>query len=101
MTPDLIGWTSAALLLATIVQQVYTQWKSGSTAGVSKWLFAGQTLASLGFAVYSGMTGNVVFLVVNVALLVSALVGQGIYWRNRRQGRSRQRSADDKRATAT
>lgn len=87
MTADLIGWASAALLLATIVQQVYTQWKSGSTEGVSKWLFAGQTLASLGFAIYSGMTGNMVFLVVNVALLVSALVGQAIYWRNRRRSK--------------
>lgn len=88
MTADIVGWASAALLLATIVQQVYTQWKSGSTEGVSKWLFAGQTLASLGFAIYSGMTGNIVFLVVNVALLVSALVGQVIYWRNRRRSKS-------------
>lgn len=85
MTPDLVGWASAALLLATVTQQVYTQWKSGSTAGVSKWLFVGQTLASLGFAVYSAMTGNTVFLVVNSALLVSALVGEAIYWRNRRR----------------
>lgn len=89
MTADLVGWASAALLLATIVQQVYTQWKSGSTEGVSKWLFAGQTLASLGFAIYSGMTGNMVFLVVNVALLVSALVGQAIYWRNRRRTKAK------------
>ncbi|HEV7913073.1 MAG TPA: hypothetical protein VGP22_04865 [Albitalea sp.] len=85
MNPELVGWASAALLLATIVQQVYTQWKSGSTAGVSKWLFVGQTLASLGFAVYSAMTSNVVFLVVNLALLASAVVGEVIYWRNRKR----------------
>ena len=85
MNPDLIGWASAALLLATIVKQVVTQWKTGSTAGVSKWLFGGQTLASLGFAVYSAMTGNMVFLTVNVALLVSAIAGQLIYWRNKRR----------------
>jgi uncharacterized protein with PQ loop repeat len=85
MNPDVIGWASAAMLLATIVQQVYTQWKSGSTAGVSKWLFVGQTLASLGFTIYSAMTGNIVFVSVNAALLVSAIVGQLIYLRNRRR----------------
>jgi MtN3 and saliva related transmembrane protein len=85
MNPELVGWASAAMLLATISQQVWTQWKSGATAGVSKWLFIGQTLASLGFAVYSGLTGNMVFLVVNVALLFSAIVGELIYLRNRRR----------------
>lgn len=87
MNPDLVGWASAAMLLATISQQVYTQWKSGATAGVSKWLFVGQTLASLGFAVYSALTGNMVFLVVNCALLVSAIAGELIYLRNRRRKR--------------
>jgi uncharacterized protein with PQ loop repeat len=82
---EAVGWVSAALLLATIVQQVYTQWTSGKTEGVSPWLFVGQTLASLGFSIYSVMTGNVVFIVVNVALLFSALVGQAIYWRNCRR----------------
>ena len=85
MSPELVGWASAAVLLATIVQQVYKQWQSGATAGVSKWLFVGQTLASLGFSVYSAMTGNVVFLVVNVALLASAVAGELIYLRNRRR----------------
>ena len=70
------------------MQQVYTQWATRSSDGVSPWLFAGQTLSSLGFAVYSGMTGNMVFLTVNIALLFSALTGQVIYWRNcRRQAR--------------
>jgi len=36
ITPtDAIGWTSAAVLLATIGRQVYSQWKSKATAGVS------------------------------------------------------------------
>jgi MtN3 and saliva related transmembrane protein len=85
MSAELVGWASAAVLLATIVQQVYKQWRSGSTAGVSKWLFVGQALASLGFSVYSAMTGNVVFLVVNVALLASGVAGELIYLRNRRR----------------
>lgn len=85
MSPDLIGWAAAAVLLATIGQQVWTQWKSGATAGVSKWLFIGQTLASLGFATYSGLTGDMVFLTVNLALLCSAIAGELIYLRNRRR----------------
>jgi MtN3 and saliva related transmembrane protein len=93
MNPELVGWASAAMLLATISQQVWTQWKSGATAGVSKWLFVGQTLASLGFAVYSALTGNMVFLVVNCALLVSAIAGELIYLRNRRRKRREEASS--------
>ncbi len=85
MNPEIVGWASAAVLLATIAQQVWKQWKSGSTAGVSKWLFVGQTLASLGFTIYSVMTGDPVFIAVNSALLVSALLGEAVYWRNRRR----------------
>jgi len=96
VSPDVVGWASASLLLATIVQQVWTQWKSGATAGVSKFLFVGQTLASAGFTIYSVMTDNLVFIVVNAALLVSALVGEAIYWRNRR----RQRKQGGPRASA-
>ena len=84
MNPEIVGWSSAAVLLATIAQQVWKQWASGSTAGVSKWLFVGQTLASLGFTVYSVMKGDPVFIAVNAALLLSALVGEAVYWRNRR-----------------
>jgi MtN3 and saliva related transmembrane protein len=83
-----VGWASAAILLATIVQQVWTQWKTRSTAGVSKWLFIGQTLASVGFTAYSAMTGNAVFTTVNAALLASAILGQLIYLRNRRAAKS-------------
>ena len=89
MNPEVVGWASAAVLLATIAQQVWKQWASGSTAGVSKWLFVGQTLASLGFTVYSVMTGDPVFIAVNSALLLSALVGEAVYWRNRRAARWR------------
>ena len=87
MNPEVVGWASAAVLLATIAQQVWKQWTSGSTAGVSKWLFVGQTLASLGFTVYSVMTGDPVFIAVNSALLLSAVVGEAVYWRNRRAAR--------------
>ena len=93
MNPEIVGWASAAVLLATIGQQVWKQWVSGSTAGVSKWLFVGQTLASLGFTVYSVMTGDPVFIAVNSALLASALLGEAVYWRNRRRSRREKAAA--------
>ena len=80
---DLIGWFSAAVLLATIGRQVYTEWRSGSIAGVSKWLFIGQIAASLGFVVYSYLLSNWVFVVTNVFMLAMSLFGQWLYYRNK------------------
>lgn len=80
-----IGWASAVVLLLTIGRQVYTQWKSRATAGVSKWLFVGQLAASTGFVVYSWAVANWVFVVTNVLMLVVALIGQALYWHNRRR----------------
>jgi MtN3 and saliva related transmembrane protein len=82
---ELLGWTSSAILLATITRQVYTQWKTKSTAGVSRWLFIGQLTASMGFTIYSVLLHNWVFVASNVALLVTAIIGQVIYKRNTRQ----------------
>jgi MtN3 and saliva related transmembrane protein len=84
-TTDLIGWTSSAILLATLARQVFTQWRERSTAGVSHWLFIGQLAASSGFLIYSWLLDNWVFVVTNAALLVTALVGQVIYRRNARR----------------
>ena len=42
MIVALLGWGSSAVLLATLLRQVYSQWRSGATAGLSKWLFIGQ-----------------------------------------------------------
>ena len=99
---EAIGWAAAAILLCTILQQVYKQWKSGDTGGVSKWLFVGQSLASLGFTVYSWHTGNWVFVTVNSALLVSAIAGEAIYFRNRRrQRREKGAGAQAPRGSAT
>jgi MtN3 and saliva related transmembrane protein len=81
---ELIGWTSSLILLATIIAQVRKQWKTESNEGVSKWLFAGQIGASVGFTAYSVLTGNTVFILTNAMLLVSSLVGFYIYLRNSR-----------------
>ena len=81
---DAIGWLSTAILLLTLMRQVFTQWRSESIQGLSKWLFIGQLSASLGFIIYSWLLRNWVFVGSNIAILVVALIGQGIYVRNRR-----------------
>jgi MtN3 and saliva related transmembrane protein len=80
----LIGWASAVILLATIGRQVDSQWRSGSTQGVSKWLFIGQLAASFGFVIYSWLLNNWVFVVTNSLMLITAIVGQIIFSRNKR-----------------
>jgi MtN3 and saliva related transmembrane protein len=80
---DAIGWTASAVLLTTIGRQVYTQWKSGKSAGVSKWLFVGQMAASIGFVVYSFMLENWVFVVTNVFMLITACIGQILFLRSK------------------
>ncbi len=87
-----IGWISTGILVLTIGRQAWNQWKEGSTAGLSKWLFVGQLAASTGFVVYSWLLDNLVFVVSNVFLLAIAAVGQALYVRNRRR---EGRSADD------
>jgi MtN3 and saliva related transmembrane protein len=86
ITPtDVIGWTSTAVLLATIGRQVFSQWRSNATAGVSRWLFVGQISASVGFTIYSYLLHNWVFLFSNVAMIMTASVGESIYISNRKR----------------
>jgi MtN3 and saliva related transmembrane protein len=86
MWTDMVGWLSALILILTISRQVYTQWRTRSIAGVSHWLFIGQVAASLGFVIYSLMLDNWVFVVANSFILLTALVGQLTYMRNKRLG---------------
>jgi uncharacterized protein with PQ loop repeat len=85
MLTDLTGWISALILILTISRQVYTQWKTRSTAGVSKWLFIGQLAASAGFVLYSFLVHNWVFVATNAFMLLVAITGQLIYLRNKRR----------------
>ena len=87
-TTELIGWISSLVLLVTLSHQVYAQWRSGTASGVPRWLFAGQLIASCGFAIYSWMLENWVFFVTNIALLITALAGESIYQRNKRRAAS-------------
>jgi MtN3 and saliva related transmembrane protein len=81
---QLIGWAAAAILLATLSRQVYSQWRDRTSEGVSKWLFVGQVSASVGFIVYSWLLASWVFVGTNALILVTALLGQWVYLRNRR-----------------
>lgn len=85
---EVIGWVSTAVLLATLIRQVYTEWKSRTAAGLSKWLFTGQVVASLGFVTYSLLLRNWVFMGSNIAILVVAIVGQVLFLRKKRQGQT-------------
>jgi MtN3 and saliva related transmembrane protein len=80
-----IGWVSSLILILTIGKQVYKQWHEGSSEGVSKWLFIGQMAASSGFIVYSWLIQNWVFVVTNVVMFLSAIVGLGIVLIHRRR----------------
>jgi uncharacterized protein with PQ loop repeat len=86
MMPDAIGWFATAVLILTIGRQVYTQWRDKTSTGVSRWLFVGQTVASVSFILYSWMLHSWVFVVANTAMLLIALLGQAIYLRNKRAG---------------
>ncbi len=90
---DLIGWASSAVLLATIGRQVYTQWNTGATQGVSKWLFVGQVTASAGYTIYSFLLHNWIFMTSNIALLLTALLGEALFLRNRRRSARRAKAS--------
>lgn len=81
---EVIGWASSLLLLATLVKQVYKQWKDATSEGISKWLFVGQLGASIGFMVYSYAVGSWVFLVTNALLTINNIVGIAFYFHFRR-----------------
>lgn len=82
---EVIGWLSSFVLVLTIAKQVHRQWRSGTSKGVSTWLFIGQFVASAGFLVYSILLHNWVFIATNALLAVAALVGYGIVRVHRRR----------------
>jgi MtN3 and saliva related transmembrane protein len=84
---ELIGWASSVILVATLARQVYKQWQTENSEGVSTWLFIGQMLASFGFAIYSWLVDNKVFVFTNSLMVLNGLVGYAIVARNRRKSR--------------
>jgi uncharacterized protein with PQ loop repeat len=81
---EVLGWSSSVVLLLTIGRQIHKQWREGSSEGVSKWLFAGQMTASLGFTAYSYLVRNWVFVATNLLMAVSAVLGLLIVLYHRR-----------------
>lgn len=84
---DVIGWTASCTLVWPVGWQVYTQWKSGKSAGLSRWLFVGQIGASIGFLIYSWLVENWVFVTTNLFMLVTACLGQYLFLRNQTSGK--------------
>lgn len=72
---QLIGWSASAVLLATILAQIYRQWQQQSSRGVFVWLYIGQMFASVGFVWYSWLVHDWVFIATNAMLLLSAGAG--------------------------
>jgi uncharacterized protein with PQ loop repeat len=78
---EIIGWASSLILLLTLIRQVKKQWEDKTSEGLSKWLFIGQLLASVGFTVYSYFVGNWVFTVTNGLLTLNNIIGIYLYFR--------------------
>ncbi|CAD1791785.1 membrane protein [Xanthomonas arboricola pv. juglandis] len=76
---DLVGWLASTILIATLIRQIYKQWRSDAAHGVSRWLFIGQISASVLFILYSYLVGNAVFIVSNVLILLTALTGHVLH----------------------
>jgi len=89
VSPDVIGWAASAVLVLTLSRQIYTQAHDDTARGVSRWLFIGQILASVGFVAYSWLVHNWVFIVTNSIILVTAIVGQIVVGRKTRTRSSR------------
>jgi MtN3 and saliva related transmembrane protein len=78
---EIIGWVSSFILLLTLIRQVKKQWEDKTSEGLSKWLFIGQLIASIGFTVYSYLVSNWVFTVTNGLLTVNNVIGIYLYFR--------------------
>ena len=88
---EAIGWVSSFILLLTLSRQVYKQWKENTSKGVSIWLFIGQIAASVGFAIYSWLVWNPVFIFTNSLLVLNGIVGLTIsLHQKRREGKESQ-----------
>jgi len=78
---EIIGWVSSFVLLLTLIRQVKKQWEDKTSEGLSKWLFIGQLVASVGFTVYSYLVSNWVFTVTNGLLTINNIIGIYLYFR--------------------
>lgn len=96
-----IGVASAIVLVITLLWQLRAQWKKGTSEGVSRFLFVGQLAASTGFAIYSALIGDPVFVATNVTLGIAAIAGVVITLVLRRRDHSWRRRETDRPGAAS
>ncbi|MBD3669177.1 MAG: hypothetical protein HUJ29_00245, partial [Gammaproteobacteria bacterium] len=82
---QVVGWAAGVVLLLTIGAQTFKQWRCRSNDGVSPLLFIGQIVASTGFLIYAVVQRDPVFVATNALMLLSAVTGLVIMWRNDRE----------------
>ena len=70
-----LGWAAAVILLITLFSQVKKNWEEKKLKDVNPFLYYGEAVASLLFAIYSLTISSWVFAVTNTLGLVSALIG--------------------------
>jgi len=99
---EIIGWVSSAILFLTVSRQIYKQWQEGTSEGVSIWLFLGQIAASTGFAIYSWLVWNPVFIFTNVLMILNGIVGFiiSLYLKKREGSEAKTSSQNEKIADA-
>ena len=95
MQPQIVGWVASVILLVTVAGQIYRQWAAGTSKGVSRWLFVGQIAASAGFAWYSVMIGERIFIATNLLMLLASVTGLVIVLYHRRKNPSESESATE------
>jgi len=88
---EIIGWASSIILFLTVSRQIYKQWKERTSEGVSIWLFLGQIAASIGFAIYSWLVWNPVFIFTNILMVLNGIVGFviSVYFKKREESESK------------
>ena len=89
---SLIGWLSAAVDRSRHWACNCTTSVASKTAALSRWLFAGQALASIGFLGYSALAHDAVFVTASSLILTAAIIGQLLVFSGRRRDRRRQPS---------
>ncbi|ALS94864.1 hypothetical protein ADT26_08465 [Xanthomonas oryzae] len=75
---DSVGWLASIVLIATLIRQIYEQWRSHAAQNISRWLFLAQISASVLFVLYRYLVGHAVLIVSNALMLPTGLTGYGV-----------------------
>lgn len=94
-TSEVIGWTSAILLVPTFGIQTFRQWQARHepAMGSSLWFFILAFSGTGGQVVYSWMVGNRVYLALNACLVVTNGIGLAVAIHRWLIARSRHKTA--------